>query len=100
MLTESKVEINTDLVYQGLLGTIAISDGGQRLGGAFSVGMEEVGITDVKSLYSDRFLFGGLSGISVIMGHLHGLFMFSSSSDATWGRGRGATTVNRDNKHP
>ena len=62
--------------------------------------MEGVGITDEKSLFSDRFLFGGLSGISVIMGRLHGLFMFSSSSDATWGRGGEETTVNQDNKHP
>ena len=55
--------------------------------------MKGVGVTDVKSLLSDRFLFGGLSEISVIMGRLHGLFLFSSSSDATWGKGGEATTV-------
>ena len=49
--------------------------------------MRGVGVTDVKSLLSDRFLFGDLSGISVIMGRLHGLFLSSSSSDATCRRG-------------
>lgn len=65
-----------------------MTDAEQRMGGAFSVRMRGVGVTDVKS---GCFLFGGLSETSVIMGRLHGFLLFPSSSDTAWGRGGGAT---------
>ena len=65
-----------------------MTDDEQRMGGAFSVRMRGVGVTDVKS---GCFLFRGLPETSVIMGRLHGFLLFPSSSDAAWGRGGGAT---------